>query len=69
MSEIRLYAIVVQGSHWPHFAHGHLRHGSVKQCTFRFKIECMISELIKGHGANGRLYFPVRCLVLVGLKN
>jgi hypothetical protein len=29
----------------------------------------MISELIKGYGGSGRLSFPVRCLVLVGLKN
>jgi hypothetical protein len=29
----------------------------------------MMSELIKGHGGSGRLSFPVRCLVLVGLKN
>jgi hypothetical protein len=29
----------------------------------------MIGELIKAHGGSGRLPFPVRCLVLVGLKN
>jgi hypothetical protein len=29
----------------------------------------MIGELIKGHGGSGRLPFPVRCLVLGGLKN
>jgi hypothetical protein len=29
----------------------------------------MISELVTGHGGNGRLSFPVRCLVLVGFMN
>jgi len=29
----------------------------------------MISESIKGLGGSGGLSFPVRCLVLVGLKN